>query len=185
MASSGTIFSRPLQALSQSSPALRTSGSASVWSGRNDRISAAMSNASCSSSATMHATPLLLACCSAPPRLTSSTSPSTISGIMYGLRMNMRPCSAPSTTKSDSPAARALTPDTVPRIREIIGILPEQATSMSSSSPVAPREVTPSSTLCPSPSHMPTMGSCDFSANSATFATLRACISPMVPEKTE
>ena len=88
-------------------------------------------------------------------------------------------------TKSESPAARALTPDTVPSTRENSGILPEQATKISNSSPVAPSEVTPSSTLCPSPSQIPINGNCDFSANSATFATFLACISPMDPEKTE
>ena len=37
--------------------------------------------------------------------------------------------------KSESPAARALTPDTVPSTRENSGILPEQATKISNSSP--------------------------------------------------
>ena len=98
--------------------------------------------------------------------------------------MNILPCSDPRITKSESPAARALTPDTVPRTKDTIGILPEHATKISKSSPVAPRDVTPSSTLCPSPSQMPISGSWDFSANSATLATFLACISPMVPENT-
>ena len=183
--SEGTVLPSPLHFLSHLSELGTLSGSARVWSGRKERISAAMSMASSSSSATRQATPLRLECCSAPPRLASSSSPSTISGIMYGLRMNIWPCSAPSMTKSERPAARALTPETVPRITEMTGILPEQATNMSSSWPVAPREVTPSSTRWPSPSQMHIMGNWDFSANSATLAILRACISPIVPANTE
>jgi len=73
--------------------------------------------------------------------------------------MNIWPCSAPKITKSERPAARALTPETVPSMTEMTGILPEQATKMSSKWPVAPREVTPSSTRWPSPSQMPIIGS--------------------------
>ena len=145
--SEGTSSSSPSHFLSHASEPLSTRGSARVWSGRKESISATMSNASCSSSATMQATPLLLACCSAPPRESSSTTPSIISGIIYGLLMNIFPCSEPRMTKSESPAARALTPDTVPSTRENSGILPEQATKISNSSPVAPSDVTPSSTL--------------------------------------
>ena len=140
--------------------------------------------ASSSSSATRQAMPERLACASAPPRLCWSSSPLAISGMKYGLRMNIWPLSSERMTKSERPAASALTPATVPRITEKIGIRPEQATRMSSNSPVAPRAGTPSSTRWPSPSQMPMSGNWAFSAKAAILAILRACISPMVPEKT-
>ncbi len=68
---------------------------------------------------------------------------------------------------------------------EMTGILPEHATMMSSRLPVAPKDVTPSSTRWPSPSQIPIIGSCDFSANSATLTIFLACISPIVPANTE
>ena len=106
----------------------------------------ANSNACCSSSATRHATPLLLEWAFAPPRSDSSNSPEAISGINHGLRMNILPRSDSSITKSDKPAASALVPATVPMITETTGILPEQLANESRTSPVAPRAGTPSST---------------------------------------
>ena len=60
--------------------------------------------------------------------------------------MNIWPWSSERITKSERPAARALTPATVPRIIEKVGMRPEQATRISSNSPVAPKAGTPSCT---------------------------------------
>ena len=98
--------------------------------------------------------------------------------------MNILPCSASRITKSERPAASALVPATVPRITEMMGILPEQAARESSISPVAPSAGTPSSTRWPVPSHMAMIGRIVRLARSIVDAILLACISPMLPPKT-
>ena len=146
LASSGTISFNSGHSRKRSSEHSDRGGTASVWSGRNESMSSARSNASPSSSATRHATPLLLECALAPPSSSSSSSPDAISGISHGLLMNILPRSASNITKSESPAASALAPATVPIMTDMIGIRPEQLAKESSISPVAPRAGTPSST---------------------------------------
>ena len=98
--------------------------------------------------------------------------------------MNILPLCRPRMTKSESPAASALVPETVPSTMDRIGTLPEQDTSRSRISPLAPSDVTPSWGRCPSPSHIPITGSRPFSASSRILQIFLACISPMVPENT-
>ena len=93
--------------------------------GRNDSISAAMSNAPLSLSETMHATRSYLHD-GRLPSVSSSTSPEIISGMTYGLLMNILPLCRPSITKSESPAASALVPETVPRTMDRIGTFPSR-----------------------------------------------------------
>ena len=167
--------------LAGSSAVSSTGGLDKLLSGRNPRISAASAQASSSSSAIKQAIPERLACSVAPPNPAASTSPLIHSGVSRGEDMNNCPCSLPRIVKSARLAPNAETPTTGPKTSEIIGIRPEHCTSLSSNSPVPPRDATPSWARCPPPSQIPTIGTLERSAISTTLEIFLACISPIEP----
>ena len=141
---SGTRVSRSGFNLVGSSLLFSLGGSAILWSGKKDRISLAIIQASSSSSAIKHAIPERLACKLAPPSSTASISPLITSGVSSGDERNNWPCSCPRIVKSARLAPNADTPTTGPNTSEIIGILPLHWTNLSNNSPVPPRDEIPS-----------------------------------------
>ena len=178
---SGTSASKSGFSLSTGSAVSTNGATAPLWSGKNPRISAAISQASSSSSAIKQAIPDLDACKLAPPSPEASISPSITSGVSKGEERNSCPCSSPRMVKSAKLAASEETPTTGPKTRLIIGTLPLHWTSRSSNSPVPASPDIPSWALCPPPSHMPIIGTFARSAISTTLAIFLACVSPILP----
>ena len=171
---SGTSASRSGFSRSVGSAVSMNGAIAALWSGKNPNISAAISQASSSSSAIRHAIPEREACKFAPPSPAASISPSITSGVSRGDERNNCPCSSPKIVKSAKLAANEETPTTGPRTRLIIGTLPLHCTSLSSNSPVPANPETPSWARWPPPSHIPIIGTLARSAISTILAIFLA-----------